>query len=360
MKKYLVKIMNSKNDIKLEEFVRRFLENQGAALEKNGQGFEALLPENLSMSLDTSEHININTMPDSESEEAYSINYGSFLLEKMIAAACKDVPLLAQQLQFDYLKKEGFDRLAKEQFFFSKSTGKTENRAEIKTSYIYLTCRYTAQSDEQKQGIADLVFNLETGAFVPNMAESLSDAGVNHIPLQRPAWKDGQLEMAMKCIKEQSKHILMDELNPFHNTMTRRFKRDAANLEEYYHALEKEMEKNLKKQRLSKEFIKERREKIDLLPAELERKRDDLFKKYSIKVNVEPCAAMLINTPAVKVLYKVLVGRARKNVSLTYNPVTRVLDPLVCQNCGKSIFNVYFCDNLHLLCLECSKKCSLC
>jgi len=358
MKKYLVKIMNSKHDMELEEFVCRFLENHGAALEKNDQGFEALIPEDLSMALDTSEHININTSPDSESEEAYSINYGSFLLEKMIAAACKDVPLLAFKLQFDYLKKEGFDRLAKEQFFFSKSTGKTENRAEIKTSYIYLTCRYTAQSDEQKQGIVDLVFNLETGAHVPRMVKSLSASGIDLIPLHGPVWKDGQLEMVMRCIKEQSKHILMGELTPFHETMTRRFKRDTANLEEYYHALEREMEKNLRRYRLSKELIKERREKIDLLPAELERKRDDLFKKYSIKVNVEPCAAMLIDTPAVKVLYRVLVRRARKNISLTYNPVTRALDPLVCQNCGKSIFNVYFCDDLHLLCFECSEKCS--
>ncbi|MHB1336678.1 MAG: hypothetical protein ACYCXQ_12110 [Candidatus Humimicrobiaceae bacterium] len=50
----------------------------------------------------------------------------------------------------------------------------------------------------------------------------------------------------MKCIKEQSKGILMEELNSFHETMTRRFMRDAANLEEYYHALKKEMEKMLK------------------------------------------------------------------------------------------------------------------
>ena len=97
MKKYLVKIMNSKHNMELEEFACRFLENRGAALEKNEQGFEALMSEDLSTVLGTSEHININTMSDSEPEGAYSINYGSSFLEKMIAAACKDVPLLARQ-----------------------------------------------------------------------------------------------------------------------------------------------------------------------------------------------------------------------------------------------------------------------
>ena len=353
--------MNSESNQELEEFACRFLENQGAVLERNEQGFEALLPENLSEVLGTSEHININTGSDPESEGVYSINHGSSLLEKMVdAVCCGDVPLLACQLQFDYLKREGFDRLIKEQFFFSKSVGKTENRAKINTGYIFLTCRYTAQSDEQKHGLLSFVFNLETGAYVPHMAELFSATGKNFIPLQKPVWKDGQLEMVMKCIKEQSKGILMDELNSFHETMTRRFRRDAANLEEYYHALEKEMEKNLERHSLSEELVKERREKIGLLPDELERKRDDLFKKYSIKVNVEPCAAMLINTPAVKVLYSIFIRRTRKNVSLIYNPVTKVLDPLVCQGCGKSITNIYFCNHLHLLCSMCNEKCPLC
>jgi len=352
--------MNSEFNKELEEFAYRFFENQGAVLERNERGFEVLMPENLSEVLGTSEHININTGLDPESEGIYSINYGSSLLEKMVDAACGDVPLLACQLQFDYLKREGFDSLIKKQFFFSKSAGKTESRAIINTAYIFLTCRYTAQSDEQKHGLVSLVFNLETGAYIPHMAELFSAAGKNFISLQKPIWKDGQLERVMKCIKEQSKGILMEKLNSFHETMTRRLRRDVANLEEYYHALEKEMEKNLERSRLSKGLIKERREKISLLPDELERKRDDLFKKYSIKVNVEPCAVMLINTPAVIVLYNVFIRRTRKNVSLIYNPVTRALDPLVCQGCGKSITNIYFCNHLHLLCSMCSEKCPLC
>ena len=352
--------MNSKFNQELEEFACRFLENHGAVLERNEQGFEALLPENLSEIFGTSEHININTGSDPESEGVYSINYGSSLLEKMVDAVCGDVPFLTCQLQFDYLKREGFDSLIRKQFFFSKSVGKTVSRAKINTAYIFLTCRFTAQSDEQKQGLVSLVFNLETGAYIPHMAELFSAAGKNFIPLQKPIWKDRQLERVMKCIKEQSKGILMDELNSFHETMTRRFRRDAANLEEYYHALEKEMEKNLERHSLSEELVKERREKIGLLPDELERKRDDLFKKYSIKVNVEPCAVMLINTPAVIVLYNIFIRRTRKNVSLIYNPVTKALDPLVCQGCGKSITNIYFCNHLHLLCSMCSEKCPLC
>jgi len=352
--------MNSDFNKELEDFACRFFKSRGAILEKNDRGLEVLLPENLSETLGTREHININTVSGSGPEDAFSISYGSPMLEKMIDEASKDVPVLACRFHLDYLKKEGFANLVRDQFVFLRSVGKIESRAEINTAYILLTCRYKAQSDEQKLGLFDLVFNLETGAYVPGMAELLLEAGKNFITLQKLAWKKGQLETAVRCIKEQSAGILAEELSSFHETMTRRFKRDAANLEEYYQDLEKEMKKTLQRHRLSEELVKERNEKIALLPRELERKRDDLFKKYSIRVDIEPCAAMLVNTPAVKVLYYVLIGKRRKNISLVYNPITRMLDPLVCQGCGKSITTICFCDHLHLLCPACGEKCPLC
>ncbi|MBM3712814.1 MAG: hypothetical protein FJW56_05185, partial [Actinobacteria bacterium] len=159
--------MNSKFNQELIEFACRFFENRGSVLEKNDQGLEVLLPENLSKILETDEHIKINTKTGTELEGAYSINYGSPLLDRIVDAVCRDLPLLICKLQFEYLKKEGFDSLIEKQFVFIESVGKTESRAVVNTEYIFLTCRYTAQSDEQKQGLISFVFNLETGSYVP-------------------------------------------------------------------------------------------------------------------------------------------------------------------------------------------------
>lgn len=66
-------------------------------------------------------------------------------------------------------------------------------------------------------------------------------------------------------------------------------------------------------------------------------------------------------TPAVKILFTALIGRKHKSLSMSYNPVTRQIDPLVCHSCGQSIFRIAFCENLHLLCPGChGKKCHLC
>lgn len=352
--------MSFKPDPELDQFAIRFLENQGAVLERDRDGFEALLPGELSQFLATPDHIRIGNGSDPDGAGVYSIGYGSPLLEKMVDAVCARVPILTCQLEFDYLKTQGFDRLIDEQFHFFKSVGQVESSAAIKTDYIFLSCRYLAQSDEQKQGLLQLVFSYETGAFIPAMADMISSVPKEFKTPPKSSRKEGMLKKIMDGIEDQLREILAEEINSFEQSMNRRFRRDVANLEEYYDALKREMEKSLERPSLSDEIIRDRKGKIALLPDELKRKRDDLFKKYSIRIKAEPCAAMFIRTPAVRVLYRVSLGRNRRNLSLTYNPVTRAMDPLVCQGCGKSTTSVYFCDHLHLLCFGCNKKCPVC
>ncbi len=142
--------------------------------------------------------------------------------------------------------------------------------------------------------------------------------------------------------------------------MNRRLRRDVASLEEYYTDLEQEMTASLERPGLSAQLIKDRQEKIGLLPDELVRKTDDLFKKYSIRVNIKLSGAMLIHTPAVKVLYRISVGRKQHRLSMIYNPANKFLDLQVCQSCGVSTFSVHFCRHLHLLCPNCNEQCPVC
>lgn len=347
----------------LEGFVRRFLENQGAVLEKRYQALDVLLPDSLAGLLETPEHISIHqeSGPGSEAAGAYTTNYGSSLLEKMVNIACATVPVISCRLEFAYLKSQGFDKLINEQFTFFGSVGRVQNQAEVLTEYLFITCRYLAQSDEQKMGLLKLIFNLETGAYVPEMADMLVHTGKDfnskHAP---PTWPAERSKAITKWIERQAQATMAEEIGPFLASMTRRFRRDAANLEEYYASLKKEMEQGLERSGLSEQLRKERQEKIALLPAELVAKRDDLFKKYSVKVKIEPCSAMIIRTPAIKLLYRAAVGKKNKDLSLIFNPVTKSIDPVLCQGCGASTTRIYFCRQLHTLCPACENKCPLC
>lgn len=359
MRSCLGKTMRFDSDQTLEHFVCRFLKNRGAILEKSSKGFSVLLPDHLSKLLQTSEFIQIDTDPDSES--ICSVNFGSPLLEKMVNAACESVPLIECHLHFDYLKSQGFDSLIRNQFAFYGAVGKVESFAEVRTEYLMLACTYLAQSDEQKEGFIKLIFNLESGARIADMEQNMGLAVSGFQTKEKPiSWGK---EKILKIIKWVGCHIeadLAEEIAPFRDSMNRRLRRDVASLEEYYTDLEQEMKASLERPGLSAQLIQERQEKMGLLPDELARKTDDLLKKYSIRVNIKLCGAMLIRTPAVKVLYRVSVGRKQQRLSMIYNPANKSLDPQVCRGCGLSTFSVHFCRHLHLLCPNCKEQCPVC
>lgn len=375
--RFSVKIMNSKSEPDSTVartpfgFARHFLETRGAILEKTAGGFQAVLPDELAHTLAVSDLIRIQidsaidadteTKKAAAGESSFAIHYGAPLLDRMLAEATGEVPVLTWQLHFDYIKTQGFNRLIKEQFSFPNAVGSVASRAVVRTAYLLIVCHYTIQSDEQKEGLIQLVFNLETGACVPDMADLID--GLNR------SLDNGKTGGAHNSADIQSllhraggilKSRIIADTADFQKSMKRRFRRDVNNLTQYYNSLKKDMKNSLKRPGLSDQLIQDRREKIRLIPEELMRKKDDLLKKYSIHIKVQPCTMMHLKTDAVKLLFKASAGKNERTVPMIYNPVTKAVDPQVCQGCGGSTYQCAFCDQMHLLCPECRRECPVC
>jgi hypothetical protein len=353
----------------IEEFVFRFFQHYDAAVERAPGGIEVLMPESLSARLGTAEHIRMKSGPDDQAvsesgppgEAPYPLSFGSELLEKVIHAACTGVPRVAYQLAFHYLKSQGFDALVRGAFKFSGCVVRVEQWAKITSQYLFLTCRYVAQSDEQKEGLICLPFHLETGAFVPAMTEGFHLTNRTFVPdFKLPPWPEERFRRLITSVKKEAGSALMREINLFEESMNRRFRRDVTHLEEYYAGLEREMKSSLERSGLSDQLIRERQEKIALIPDEIARKRDDLLKKYSIRLKVVPSALMIVSMPAIQVLCRLSIGKKQKSIPLFYNPVTKSMDPAVCDGCTASTTRIAFCDRFHLLCPACAGPCPAC
>jgi hypothetical protein len=353
----------------LIDFVRRFLDRHGAAVEERESGLDVLMPERLLEPLGTPEFIRLETesappagfRPDASERQAFSIAYGAEFLERVLRLACAEVPLLSCQLDFHYIKSQGFDALVQECLQFRGALGRVEQWAKVLTHYVVLTCRYRAQSDEQKEGLCELAFHLETGAQVPDLVPGLETVSRSYLrSASMPKELSDQLQKVLSGLKKAAGRVVRSDTAGFQESMNRKFRRDVANLEEYYRSLEREMRQSLSRSGLSDQLVQDRRAKIALIPEELARKKDDLFKKYSIRISIVPCAVLLVATPAVKVLLHVAIGRKRKAVPAFYNPVTKTLDPLVCEGCHASARRIGFCDQTHLLCPDCAGRCPAC
>jgi hypothetical protein len=340
-------------------FARRFLERQGSLIDANPEGFDAILPHLLAERLDLPEYVSIREQGDG-GDGRYGIAYGSSLLEKMVEMSCGRLPVSSVKLSFHYLKSQGFDRLIQDGFRFHKSLCKVTSTAPIKTDYLVLACRYVARSDEQKEGIISLAFHFETGALIPQWSLGSSNAAMEAAAFPESSRDSVKWERILKGVEREAQGLIAEEIRDFRDSMNRRLGRDVRNLEEYFETLKKEMELNLGRSGLSDRLVQDRKEKIALIPEELAGKKEDLLKKYSIRVTIIPVAALLIRTPAVKILCEVLSGREKKPISLVYNPITRAVDPLVCEGCSRSATTIFFCARHHALCPRCQDRCAAC
>ncbi len=352
------------------QFARHFLETHGAVVEEKPEGWDALLPGELARQLDLSELVSARRGADArtpaihlpEKDRSLPIGYGSPLVEKMIGLASDRAPLTTCRVRIDYLKKAGFDKSIADVFSFPNSLPTVQSTAEAKTEYIVFNCWYQAQSDEQQEGMLDLVFNLETAAPIFEMDVTLtgldrtfpSPGAVSSLD---PKILNRLLPKLQKALEDN----IAAEIADFRERMKRRYQRDIRHLAEYYESLRQEMEKSLQRPGLTEASIADRKEKIALIPDELARKTHDLLKKYSIRTDVRPCAVLRILTPAVKILIKLTKGKRERSATLFYNPITKTVDPLSCEGCGAGTYRVWLCDpHLHILCPGCRRDCPVC
>ncbi len=255
-----------------------------------------------------------------------------------------------------YLKREGFDKLIDGQFTFHGAKGTVGSADEDVCSYILLTIRYVAQSDEQKEGLMELAFNGRTGALVEGFQKGFETAERSFHVGAGDRGPQGDMANAAGWVQRYGPAMVSERIREFKQRMERRFQRDAESLHVYYTSLQQEMEESLRRPGLSPQSIQDRREKIALLPQEHERKKNDLLNKYRLRVTLYLCGAIHTATPCIKVLYQLSVGKKRKALSLYYNPLTKCMEPVVCRHCSGSTYSVAFSDNLDELCLNCARR----
>ncbi len=350
--------MSYKQEDELLNFAARTLRSKGAAVEKENGTLTSVLPPEL-VGVFGREYMEITRRRSDE--DAEKLLYGSPLLDKIIGLACAGVPISSCSIYVRYLKKQGFQQIISDQFKLHKATGSVESPAETRGDYLLSAFRYTALSDERKEGLIKIIMNLDSKAIIPELEENLSNAEIKYVKHKKfnSSFAD-RLRKTIEDIRPLVRQEIEKELTDFKSSMKRRCNRDTDILEEYYKSYAEEIRSSFRKRKLSEKGIEERKEKLASLPDELAMKKNDLFKKYSIQVTVSPVAALHISMPVVRIIYKVKSRNRKRTISMYWNPLTKKLEPVVCEGCGINATELFVCRETHILCPDCSENCPLC
>lgn len=234
------------------------------------------------------------------------------------------------------------------------------------TRYTIWVVRYTAVSDEKREGLLITAGNLQNGSTLETAAtDALLHAvftgghgfgpapaggdGGGRVPADAlaqlpPPWSEKQLR---GWLADSLQSRVRSALTPFVQSMQRRLERDLDRIYRYYSEIREESQK-----RKLKAACESPRDDLRMAAAEREYrgKVAELKQKYALQVTTRMTQALEIMTPVWRVEL-LLKRRKRERVQLLdWNPLTGRLDPLPCDwGVADSALRLVCDDALHLV-----------
>jgi hypothetical protein len=258
------------------------------------------------------------------------------------------------------------ERVLEHTVTLANATYRIRSVSEAWTRYLILDFRFTALSDEKREGLLKLALNLGTGAMLDGVVERLlsrldteaDDAAPPAGVVLPPLWpRQRVLDVVARALRPR----LESHIDAFAKSLERRLRRDEARLHDYHNRLYQEA--------LSRAAAlpdgEEKRRREELRAAAVEReyraRLDDLRNKYALKVSVAWEQTLEIVMPVQRVELLLRRRKGERILHLDWNPLARRLEPLPCEHSyGEGEVRAACDDALHLVRPASLGPCSAC
>jgi hypothetical protein len=244
------------------------------------------------------------------------------------------------------------------------------------TRCLILTFRTTAVSDEKREGLLRLGFNLGTGAplghLLPRLVASLGRDGAWTAPsddVRRAAGETGTIPAVESRLRPALEAATREELAPFLQATRRRLSRDQARVHAYHDGLRREALQRLaarseaKGARAAKIDADRSRDlqRIASIEHENRVKLDDLRRNYALRVIVEWVQTLELFVPVQRLEVLIRRRKGERLVRLDWHPLARQVEPMPCDWGPGVVATRLVCDErLHLTEPAGQQPCSTC
>ena len=389
----------------LHEVVSRILIANGAVVEPiEPDGIEALLPERVQTALSVPELCRLGfsaELPD----RALPVTMESDWMERL-AGLLEDrgrfLSLCADELPA--LPSPDPERLLGKTAVFENASFRVGKVCRARTSYLLLTFRVTAVSDEKREDLIYLCVNessgLVSGDLVEPIHEHLRDLKMRHEAFERatrpdhdrmthglakqspaasadaatphpasgldeePAPEPWNAEKIKEFVAGTLPGRIRTRFGAFISGMERRMGRDIERIHSYHSDLRDEIVRVMTdklRRGLDNEELEKRTMRIAAIEREFHAKIADLKRRYAMTADVEALQILRVIMPVHRLPFTVLRRKGTRAMHLDYNPLSRTLDSLSCEHCSTQFTPQLVCDDaLHLLCPDCLAACPAC
>jgi len=367
----------------LPEFAKDLLNHHDALIEERGEDqLEMMLPEALASSLGLPEHGRLSfastaqqTLNDGVEVIPASYDSNTFkIFSDLLGEGGRSALAAISPPSVNIVKLKGkvADRIV-----FNNAVFQVTGHELAEISYLVIYAKYTAVSDEKKEGIIVLGINtqnLSTCRLTREATRSLEEL-LKSIPERivendrEDAEKSGEgisRDVLLRAAHRGLCAMTKDVLHDFIHSLERRLNRDVSRVHDYYHALMDEAKRLIEKKKVKdgedpdklKEQIKD---KVKAIENELRLKVNDLVTKYAMNVRIEPLSFIRIQSKVPLFWLEIKRRKGSRRFPLAYHPILHTLESLPCEACYHPIKPYSICDDrLHIVCSRCFKHCPHC
>jgi hypothetical protein len=327
----------------LKDFVAQTLESQGAAVESvEPDGLEVLAPAAIQSAMGWPEMARLRFGTDRQ-DGAIRIGLEGDWLDRFDVLLGTQGRWAERQFTLSGLQAPADpERVIERALDLPNAVWRFQRMTESWTRCLLLTFRYTALSDEKREGLVWLGFNLGTGAvlgeLIPrlrpllNEQESWQAPDVETRQASGADWDAGPLASRIGLLL---RHETRQELEPFLRAMRRRLDRDRARVHAYHEDLRAASLKRLAGLASAtgeKAEASRRREalRVAAIEREYRAKLDDLRNNYALRVTLDWVQALQLFLPVQRL--DVLIRRRKQErlIRLDWHPSVRLAEPPLC------------------------------
>jgi hypothetical protein len=234
------------------------------------------------------------------------------------------------------------------------------------TRYVILDFRYSAVSDEKRDGILQLGVNLATGALIDavsgqNALGVVADGANATLPDDAdlpPAWERSRL---LELVNRALYPRLDIALAPFVKGLRRRLGRDQERLYSFHNDLHREATRRLSQLAEGDAGRQREQKRSEAIQREYSAKLHDLTRQYAMRVAVEWVQTLELVMPVQRFAVRIRRRKAERLIQLDWNPLARRLETPPCEFRYSADRPRLVCDDaLHLVTAEGFSPCTDC
>jgi hypothetical protein len=314
----------------MHSFVAALLAAEGALVEPiEPDGLEALVSPSLQQALGVGELCRFGfgaTLPDG----AQRVGIESDWLVRFARVLGERGRWDRRVLDHGVRKVPDAERLLDQELTLENATFRLLDSASAWTRHLLLSFRYTALSDEKREGTQCLAINLATGAMPEALPQRLADWPDDGVDATLPEgvalppdWDHARL---VDRVRLALPWRVETAVAPFVAGLRRRLARDLDRLHSYHNDLHREAALRAAQPGADAAVRQREQLRIAAIAQEYRAKLDDLGHKYALRVTVDWVQTLELVSPVHRLNVQIRRRKAERTIAMDWNPLLRRLE----------------------------------